>query len=80
MARRFTFVFAALLGFVTAFALLVGVVMATPVQQTIPSHAKPTFVVLPTPTSTPLPIVTPTPTPGPAGDNPDATIAPFGDG
>jgi hypothetical protein len=79
MARRFSFVFAALLGVITAFALLAGVVAATPAQQTTLPE-KPTFVVLPTPTATPLPIVTPTPTPGPAGDNPAATIAPFGDG
>ena len=79
MARRLNFVLAALLGVVTAFVLLVGVVVATPAQQTA-LPPKPTFVVLPTPTATPLPIVTPTPTPGPAGDNPDATIAPFGDG
>lgn len=59
--------------------LLVGAVVAMPPQQTA-LPAKPTFVVLPTPTATPLPIVTPSPTPGAAGDNPDATIAPFGDG
>jgi hypothetical protein len=79
MARRLNFAFAAFLGVVTAFVLLVGVVLATPAQQTtLPPKA--TYVVLPTPTPTPLPIVTPTPTPGPAGDNPGATIAPFGDG
>lgn len=79
MARRFNFIFAALLGVVTAFVLLVGAAVAMPAQQTT-LPAKPTFVVLPTPTSTPLPIVTPTPTPGPAGDSPAASIAPFGDG
>ena len=79
MHRRFSFFLAALLGVVAALALLVGVVVATPPQQTA-LPPKPTFVVLPTPTPTPLPIVTPTPTPGPAGDNPEATIAPFGDG
>ncbi len=79
MTRRHNFVFAALLGVVTAVVLLVGAVVAMPPQQTA-LPAKPTFVVLPTPTATPLPIVTPTPTPGAAGDNPDATIAPFGDG
>jgi hypothetical protein len=79
MSRRYSFLFAALLGMVAAMVLLVGIVVATPVQQpTLPP--KPTVVVLPTPSDTPLPIVTPTPTPGPAGDNPDATIAPFGDG
>jgi hypothetical protein len=79
MTRRLNFAFAALLGMVAVLVLLVGVVVAMPGEQpTLP--AKPTFVVLPTPTPTALPIVTPTPTPGPAGDNPDATIAPFGDG
>jgi hypothetical protein len=79
MVRRFNFIFAAILGVVTALVLLVGMAVAMPPQQTeLPQ--KPTFVVLPTPTPTPLPIVTPTPTPGPAGDSPAATIAPFGDG
>jgi hypothetical protein len=77
MARRYSFIFSALLGVVTALVILVGVVVAMPGQsQALP--ARPTFVVLPTSTPTPLPIVTPTPTPGPAGDQPAGSIAPFG--
>ena len=79
MARRYSFIFSALLGVVTALVILVGVVVAMPGQAPV-LPAKPTFVVLPTPTTTPLPIVTPTPTPGPAGDQPGVTIPPFGDG
>ena len=78
MARRYSFIFSALLGVVTALVILVAVVVALPGQApALP--ARPTFVVLPTPTPTALPIVTPTPTPGPAGDQPAGSIAPFGD-
>ena len=77
MARRYSFIFSALLGVITALVILVGVVVALPGQAPV-LPARPTFVVLPTPTSTPLPIVTPTPTPGPAGDQPAGSIAPFG--
>jgi hypothetical protein len=79
MSRRYGFVFAALLGVATTLVLLAGVVVAMP-GPTTATPVRPTPVVLPTTTPTPLPIITPTPTPGPAGDNPDATIAPFGDG
>jgi hypothetical protein len=78
MARRYSFIFAALLGVVTVLVILAGVVVAMP-GQTPALPAPPTFVVLPTPTLTALPIVTPTPTPGPAGDQPAGSIAPFGD-
>jgi hypothetical protein len=79
MLRRYSFVIAALLGVLTTLVLLAGVVMAMP-NEAAATPARPTPVIIPTPTPTPLPIMTPTPTPGPAGDNPDATIAPFGDG
>jgi hypothetical protein len=79
MVRRFGFVFAALLGVLTTLVLLAGVVMAMP-GPSVPTPQRPTPVILPTATPTPLPIMTPTPTPGPAGDNPDVTIPPFGDG
>ena len=64
---------------VTTLVLLAGVVAAMPGPVTA-TPVRPTPVILPTITPTPLPIMTPTPTPGPAGDNPDATIPPFGDG
>jgi hypothetical protein len=79
MSRSYNFAVAALIGVAAALVLLVGMVIATPGQSTaIPP--KPTYVQMPSPSVTPLPIVTPTPTTGPAGDNPAATIAPFGDG
>jgi hypothetical protein len=79
MVRRYGFVLALFLGVITTFIVLAGVVMAMP-PETVATPARPTPVVLPTATPTPLPIMTPTPTPGPAGDNPDATLPPFGDG
>ncbi len=78
MKRRYSFLGAASLGVVAGLLLLVGLVVAVPGPKPV-NYPTPTYVVLPTPTPTPLPIVTPEPT-GPAGDNPDVTIPPFGDG